>query len=315
MICLNHSRLKGFFLNLKEVQLFIDKNEIDIVHSHGFRADMINTKLRGVISVNTIHNFPDEDYIKRYGYIVGSWMSRTHKRAFDRIQVPVSCSKTVRSKLLNTSGIETSSIQNGIDIEKFGPPLKAKKELRQMLNLPLDKELFIVCGALTRLKNPEVIIRAFTMLNQRKSLLLFIGKGELLDSLSRANNNADIRFIGSVENVKEYLQASDYYVSASLTEGLPNSVLEALSVGLPLILSNIPSHSEIVGDPYPYLFDPGKVEDLKEKLEMARQNGCNQDNEANAGGVVNHFTASRMSEDYQQLYFNAFKRAKNQITE
>ena len=51
--------------------------------------------------------------------------------------------------------------------------------------------------------------------------------------------------IGRVENVDEYLQASDCLLSASRSEGLPNSVIEALAWGLPVILSDIPAHREI----------------------------------------------------------------------
>ena len=48
-----------------------------------------------------------------------------------------------------------------------------------------------------------------------------------------------------IGHVQEYLGASNYFISASLAEGLPNSVLEAMACGLPCILSNIPPHVEI----------------------------------------------------------------------
>lgn len=52
-------------------------------------------------------------------------------------------------------------------------------------------------------------------------------------------------FHGFVDNVVPWLQASDLFVSASASEGMPLAVLEALSCGLPALLSDIPPHREI----------------------------------------------------------------------
>jgi glycosyltransferase involved in cell wall biosynthesis len=60
-----------------------------------------------------------------------------------------------------------------------------------------------------------------------------------------ASQYSNISLKGKVIDVDEYLEAADCFVSASLSEGLPNSVIEALAWGLPIILSDIPEHREI----------------------------------------------------------------------
>ena len=309
-ISLHQSRLKGFLFNKKSIQNIINDKQIDIVHSNDFRADMINAKLTNVIKINTIHNFPSEDYKNRYGKLMGSWMSMKHKNIIKQIPLPIACSKTVMKKFEDTYKIKVNFIQNGIDLEKFAPLTKDKNELRRSLNLPIDSQIFIVSGALSTLKNPKIIIEAFELQKNKDSILLFIGNGELYDSLSASYKSENIRFDGRVDNVKNYLQASDYYISASLTEGLPNSVLEAISIGLPVILSNISPHIEIIGDNYPYLFDPYNSKDLSNKLKLIVQNENQLFSQRHSLKIKNNFSADLMSNKYQLLYNSSMKRTK-----
>ena len=60
-----------------------------------------------------------------------------------------------------------------------------------------------------------------------------------------AGNDSRIKFIGRVPSPIKYLRISDYFVSASLSEGLPLAVMEGMGCGLPAILSNIDSHFEM----------------------------------------------------------------------
>src|SRR5690625_7535896 len=73
-----------------------------------------------------------------------------------------------------------------------------------------------------------------------------LGGGELQSAckaLAGQTNNILIK--GAVQNVAQYLQASDYFVSCSKAEGLPMAVIEALACGLPCLLSDISPHAEI----------------------------------------------------------------------
>ncbi len=77
-------------------------------------------------------------------------------------------------------------------------------------------------------------------------MLYILGDGINRDNLMKKYCNAsNVIFTGSVSNVEEYLAASDVYISTSKSEGLPNGVLEAMAVGLPVLLSDIPQHKEI----------------------------------------------------------------------
>ena len=95
-------------------------------------------------------------------------------------------------------------------------------------------------------KSVDTIVKAFDIYKQKrlKAQLLVLGDGaerSYLESLSKDG----VHFLGSVDNVIEYLQISDVFVSAALSEGLPNTVLEAMACGLQTILSNINPHKEL----------------------------------------------------------------------
>jgi glycosyltransferase involved in cell wall biosynthesis len=80
-----------------------------------------------------------------------------------------------------------------------------------------------------------------------QNVLVFLGDGELGSSVrEKAAEYKNLLCKGRVYNVLDYLRAADFFVSASQAEGLPNTVLEALACGLPVLLSDIEPHKEIV---------------------------------------------------------------------
>ncbi len=267
VISLNNSRLSGSFKNKGMIQALVDLNCIDIVHSHGLRADMINSDLKNVCRFTTIHNFPKEDYFLQFGKIKGSIMAQNHQKAISAIENRIACSKYIGSKFLTEYGIESSCIQNGIDLNSFEKTDHiSKTELRKKLDLPIGKKIFLVSGSLIKRKDPLTILKAFNELDQHKNCLVFIGAGKLEKELKSEYRSESIIFRGGVNNISDFLSTSDFFISASHSEGLPNAVLEAMHVGVPVILSNIPSHKEIVGDQYPFLFRTKNISDLEQKM-------------------------------------------------
>lgn len=312
VINLNLNRLEGVFLAEKKIEKIVKDNNIDIIHSHGIRSDIINSKFYQkdfVRTCSTLHNYPYYDYVMTYGKGKGHIMAYIHLKHLKKIDSSITCSKAVSDMLMKKRKYKIDYIQNGVDLENyFIINQKEKLKLREKLNLPIDKRIFISVGHLSKRKDPKTIINAFN--NIPNSFLIFLGKGELLDECcDLIKDNADIKLIGYVKNVKEYLQASDYFVSASKAEGLPNTVMEAMACGLPVIISDIEPHSEILSFNVKAgrLFKTGNEINLNEEVKSLLSIDYIEAS-ANANEIIqDNLNAKLMSENYQSLYVNLIK--------
>lgn len=179
-----------------------------------------------------------------------------------------------------------------------------KNVLRKKLNIDVHKIVIISSGNLSERKDPITLLRAFNQADLKsKAQLLVLGDGPLEKECKEFENNS-IKLIGRVENVHEYLMASDIFVSASKAEGLPMAVLEAIASGLYVILSNIDSHIEVLEKDH-NIGEIFKVEDVNQLTEILN-NICNIDLKTKAMQIRNvfekYFTAKIMSQSYQRIY-------------
>src|SRR5581483_5080213 len=111
-------------------------------------------------------------------------------------------------------------------------------------------------GRLVPRKGGDTLVRAFARAAKEapetKPLLVFLGDGPERDALERLaateGVSRSVRFAGFVKDVPRWLSASDVLVLASLIEGLPNALLEALALGLPCIATRIAGAEEVIED-------------------------------------------------------------------
>jgi len=174
----------------------------------------------------------------------------------------VCISQEIKNQLLNHGFDETRMvlIPNGVDTQVFVPVTSAeKKVLRNRLGLPLHKRIVVFTGRLVRRKGLKTLACAWKQVCQDNDdvLLLVLGSGnfqrdsveEWLKEYIRAKNLNDYTLlVGNVDNVSEFLQASDISVLPSLFEGLPNALLEAMACGLPVVATNIGGIIDIARD-------------------------------------------------------------------
>jgi glycosyltransferase involved in cell wall biosynthesis len=296
---LNLSRLKGAFYAKYALNKFIQVNGVDLIHSQGIRADSLLSKLSLSIPwVMTSRNYPYDDYPMKFGKVKGTIMAHSHIRAMNKCSNVIACSKTIASEL-SLHNINAIPIQNGVDL--------AGKLNKVSINCEsLDRPVFITVGSLIPRKNVAFIINAFNefTLNNKGSLFV-LGDGPDMDNLKDISNKSNTYFEGNVDNVTGYLELSDYFISASLSEGLPNTVLEGLASGLPSLLSDISSHKEIATEcPQScHVFNllDGSV-GLSKKLENI-SDIFSAEAASEAKNIANStFSARAMSLNYQTLY-------------
>ncbi|MBD2305812.1 glycosyltransferase family 4 protein [Chroococcidiopsis sp. FACHB-1243] len=133
-------------------------------------------------------------------------------------------------------------IENGISLLR---PSRPRQVIRQELGIPDDALVFGFTGRLTYQKNPELLLKAFHNLNHPQSYLLFVGTGELLDTLKQTTNPRVI-FTGERTDVPNLLNVFDVFVLPSRYEGLSLSAMEAMAASLPIICTRTFGASDLV---------------------------------------------------------------------
>lgn len=296
------SRVQGLFFAKIYIKKFINENKIDIVHSQGIRADKLMSTIN-IPRVATLRNYPYYDYPMTYGNIKGYIMAKMHLSYLKKINAPRVVSKSISNMLKNLNNYDIEFVRNGTDIQRFEN--LDKKVLREKLQISHEVKVFVSVGHLSNRKDPLLVIEAFQNANIQNTKLLFLGDGHLKQEVIVAiNRYKNIELVGSVNNVHEYLGASDYFISASLAEGLPNTVLEAMACGLPCVLSNIPPHVEIneINTNSSLLFEPKDVKGLSEKLKEVMVKNYEIMSKASKEIVFENLSAEIMSKNYQKIY-------------
>ena len=136
------------------------------------------------------------------------------------------------------------------------------------------------------------------------SLLVILGKGVEYETIKkRIEGSNNIKIYGEVDEVLEFVQSSDYLISASKGEGLPNAVLEGLSSGIPCLLSDIPSHKEVLNNSQAGLiFKNNNRQNLKKKIIELNDMDYTKLSINSTKHIDKYFSAKSMSIKYQNFY-------------
>lgn len=182
----------------------------------------------------------------------------------------VSISHEIKAELMGIGIPEERCflIPNGIDVDRFTPlPPEEKQILRGELGLP-DLPTVIFTGRLAPEKRVNHLITIWPAVRAvyPEARLLILGTGPEEVSLKQMAGEG-IQFAGLVENVAPYLQAADLFVLPSIAEGFSVAILEALSVGLPAVVTKVGGAEDIIDHNINgWLIPPDDVPALQEAI-------------------------------------------------
>jgi glycosyltransferase involved in cell wall biosynthesis len=174
---------------------------------------------------------------------------------------------------LAAEGIEEQRcrfLPNGVDINVYQPVSGAEKAaLRRELDLP-DGFLCVYSGRLAPEKGLLSLVNAWQAIVKKNSraYLLVLGSGEMEKDLRRAAGD-NVLFLGLVEETKPYYQCADAFILPSETEGLSNSMLEAMACALPVIATKVGAALDLIRhQENGWLIRVGNTEDIVEAVEF-----------------------------------------------
>ena len=163
---------------------------------------------------------------------------------------------------------------NPVDVERFAPGSTSDRlQFRQEMAIPQNAQVVLFVGRLAPEKELDSLLGAFAIAVQKvpDARLVFIGDGPdraMLEARTRELNlTASVAFKGrfSPEGVQSWLKASDVFALVSSNEGFSCSLLEAMSTGLPSLVSDIPANTQLIEDGV-----HGRVAPVRDEQAMAR---------------------------------------------
>jgi len=166
----------------------------------------------------------------------------------------VTTGERLRKNLIERNGLPPEhvvSVPTGIDLEKFVPGSQTAARLR--LGLPVDKPLIGVVATLRSWKGHRYLIDAADILRDTGFHYAVVGDGPQRENISQQLGQLNLtdRFTcpGNTDNVADWMQAMDIFVLPSYAnEGVPQSIMQAMACGLPVISTPVGSITEAVAD-------------------------------------------------------------------
>ena len=277
----------------------------DMLHAHCPRSlYLMNFLPRKFKRIYTIHIYPGLQQEILYGKTKGRIVNFLNHYFTKKVDKAIGCADSIGELYKKNKGWDIECIPNGSSLPLWEESSIQKEHIRKKLGLKNEIKYFIFIGRFSKEKNPELIADTFKNYQGKDIAVIMLGNGPLWDKLKEYESEKII-LPGFKTNIYEYLIASDYYISASDVEGLANTLLESMTVGLPLLLSNIPSHREVINKMSKcvgYIYNQKNTQELNKYIDEILV----LDKKAvsiEIRTVFNkYYTAKIMSEKYQRVY-------------
>ena len=211
-------------------------------------------------------------------------------------------------------------IHNGVDIAKFSRRRQFPGLLRHALGFPDDAFVIGTVANLRKEKEYPFLLAAFRQfagINPRARLLC-VGGGPLLDEMKTLAIQLDVAekavFTGYVEDVPGYLGVLDVFVLCSSSEGFPNALIQAMSMGVPVVATAVGDSGDIIEDSRNgFLFRPGDTETFLARVCSLMNNEilCTTIAARARQTVESHYSLSVMVEHYMG-HFRTLARRNNE---
>lgn len=251
---------------VRELRRIVQNRDPDIVHTSLFQSDVAGrlaaVRTRPAVLTSLVNTSYEpirlhDPNVSRRGLqaarIIDGWTGRHLTDHFHAV------SRSVKESAARHLGIPAERItvvERGRDPARLGAPDPERRaRARAGLALEPDARLVLNVGRQDFQKGQRYLLEAFEVIadSHRDVVLGVVGRpGHATSELEAARRRSGfpdrIRFLGPRDDVPELLTAADLFVSASLYEGLPGAIVEAMALGVPVVASDIPGVRDVVED-------------------------------------------------------------------
>lgn len=273
----------------------------DIIHTH--RYMLMYAVLAGGLSkerkiFHTVHNVAEKE--------VPSKLQHFQKFLFrSRKAVPVAISPRVRKSIEKRYGMninEIPMIYNGIDVNNFSP----KDDYAQH-----DVFTCLHIGRFSEQKNHIEMVLALKKLIDagEKIRFIFVGEGDLLgdikEQVDKQHLTKYVIFAGTTGNVRPWFEKSDLFMLPSKWEGMPMTLIEAMSAAMPIIASNVGGVPDMLENERSALLIEPNADEIVEVISKLKENeSLRRSLGQEAYRDSTKFKAVHMGKEYSNVFNN-----------
>ena len=236
---------ESFAVYLKNLKHLIRTYHYDVIHAHtmfNIGWAMLAGKLYGVpVRISHAHS----SLMEKCGVKVRLYETAMRFLILTCATSYVACGVKAGERLYGKRAFRKRGklILNGIDTQRFAFDTQKRDAFRKELGLD-DKFIIGHAGHLAGVKNQRFLLELMPDILKKRpeAYLLLLGEGEdrpmLEQRIHELHLEYHVRMTGNVRNVPDYLNAMDVFAFPSLYEGMPLSIIEAQSDGLPCVISD-----------------------------------------------------------------------------
>jgi len=297
------------FKAIKEIKKVLENEKPDIVHCHSSGAGFFGR-------FATKNKIPTLFTAHGWGFNIGvpflqKWIAVFSEKFVSRYTERIICV----SEFVKELGVKYKIA----DKEKFEVMYNGVESYKSSKEDDNGKIKIVFVGRLAEPKDPLVLLKAYDRLsNELKEVveISIIGDGPKKKELELYLENNELEnasLLGSLprEQVFDKINKSNVFVLVSSYEGLPYTILEAMNVGLPIIVSDVGGIKEMVEDGVNgFLLENNSVEELKNVLEklIKDQSLREKMGKRSKEKVLEKFTLGKMLKDTEELYNKILKK-------
>lgn len=241
---------------------YINNHHIDVVHTHGPRANFIVSLIRSRINcrwVTTVHSDPRIDFSGIKGKIFLKLNVRALKQADYIFYMNPNLVSYFHS--LNIPDSKLEEVFNAIDFKQAIPEPRRQKQFNMLM-----------VARLVDVKNHHLALEALSKLDF-DFRMIFVGDGPLMGQLKQQANQLGLQkkveFVGFHENTGDYYDECDVSMLTSNSESLPTVYLESALHGRPVIATNVGATKKIINENTGWLVEPNNLSQLVEAIKSA----------------------------------------------
>lgn len=250
------------------INYIIEKENINIIFNSNSKfgygiLPYIKAKNPNISIIDYVHM--EEWYNRNGGY---SRYSAMYSPLIDKTLICNENSRKVLIEHFKRNEKEIETIYIGVDEEKFNPNNYDKEELtKKYIGKNINKKIITYICRISEQKRPLLLLEIIAKLKKERQdfKVLVVGDGNLLfkmkEKAQKLGLSEEIVFLGNIVNTAEVYRISDVTINCSLKEGLALTSYESLSMGVPVISSDVGGQKELVNN------DVGKIVKLLQNEE------------------------------------------------